>query len=188
MKKQIEKLQVLARKLRFTGLLCLIFTGGNLAALAFSFAIYFFNNRIFRDPISNSFRAEDLGTRFGAILFWSFVIFMSCFVALYRFEQLKKSVNILADEIFDEIGWYSNKVRSESSVNTHSERNIIDFDSDRNKIDIEDRIAIKTASESTNLPFLSTNQSAAIYVLFNLILYFMVSITDLYLIQLLNYH
>jgi len=171
LKNYLEKLEQLAQQLRFAGLTSLGLTVGNLLILALLFAIFFFNQRIFKTVSSPySLSVQELQKDLGAIFFVSSIVFASCLGVLYWFDQVRKRLHVIADQVFDEVGWYGQKGSSGAQA----------------KIGLDERIALKTASENSNLPFLSESQGVALYVLINFILFVAVAALDLYLIQALN--
>jgi Ni,Fe-hydrogenase I cytochrome b subunit len=167
LKDHIERLETLGRQLRLTGLLSLGLTVGNLLVLALLFTIFFFNQRLFKNP--SSFSAQVLQTNLGIIFFVSCVLFVFCLVILYWFDHTKKTVHAITDEIFDELNWYSKE-----------------GDRQKTKLTLDERIALKSVSQNSNLPFLSESQSVAVYVIINFMLFLAVAAVDLYLIQSLN--
>jgi hypothetical protein len=169
LKNHVEKLELLGRRLRLTGLASLGLTVGNLLILALLFAIFFFNQRIFKAPPPYCCSAQDLQRNLGVILFLSSIIFVGCLAILYWFDQDKKKVHVIADEVFDELNWYSKE-----------------GDREKTKLSLDERIALKSASQSSYLPFLGESQGVAMYVLINFILFLAVAAVDLYLIQSLN--
>jgi hypothetical protein len=167
MENQIAKLERLATKLRGMGLVVLTTTALNFLSLIFLFMLYVLNRRTFSET---SLYTYDLQRDLLLILACSFGFLIASIGSLYVFEQTKKRLEIIVGEIFDEVGWYSRDSN-------------MDF---KKNISINDRIAIKTASESASLPFLASHQSVVSYVFINLTFFFMTSFADLYLIQLLN--
>jgi hypothetical protein len=167
----LKKLEYLSSQLRLTGLTVLGLSIGNLLILALLFAIFFFNLRIFKVPSSSY--AQDLQKDLGLIFFISCAVFVGSLGALYRFDMIRKRLHIIADEVFDEVGWYRRNDGGGPNA-------------PQTKIGIDERIALKSASESASLPFLSESQGVSVYVVTNFILFLAVAAFGLYLIQALN--
>jgi hypothetical protein len=175
--KEIRQLTDLSRQLRIFGLSSLILTVANVVTLASLFLVYFLDQKIFKGgqaALGNtvtSYEVRQLQQIIIFILAVGFIIFLSVLYALYRFDLIKKEVLATVGEIFDQVAWGAKG----SNVERHIDVNL----------GLEQRIAIRKASESANLPFLGESQGAGIYVLFNIFLITAVGVIDLYLVQLL---
>lgn len=162
---EINHLRHVTAILRITGACSFIFTFANAILFVALLFIFSLNKRFFGGTGTDSFRNVEIEKSISMILVFACVFLILALASLYMFEQLRSRALIIVGEIYDEVGW-------------HTERK-----STGNDLGLSERIALKTASQSAALPFLSTNQGSILYVGIAFLLFFPVVLFATYLLQ-----
>lgn len=156
LEKALYTLGRLSRQLNSASSIVLLITSANLVS---TIASIFFSVAVHSDKY-DGFRADGK-VPINVCVFFSWCFFLAILAILYAYELKRRQGDVLFEEISDELEW---QVEDTTRNTTATSRP-----------DIDARIALRSFSRATSLPFVAGKSGAAFYIVLNVLFAFAAS-------------